>query len=622
MSGERRAALAAFAVALLARLLHLLSFRELAYYRLPFGDSRSFAEEASRILELGPFAGELPYFQGPLYPLLLALVQGIGLPLAATYWIQMVTGALTVGLAALLAGRLAGARAALLAGILLALHDASIFFDGDLLAASPVATLSVLGLLLLTHGHLVPAGIALGLAVWGRPNLIVPVTLVIGLLAWRPGSVGLALDPGASGGPRSTPTRRAWVALALAAGLVVALPVARNLVVSGEPVLATGGGVNAYIGNHVGATGTFRIPPESGLANDLDLERISRQVASAAEGRELSPGESSSWWFRRTLRDVGEEPGAAVARVGRKALLVLSGREIPNHLDLDVMRSFSTPLRLMPVRSWLLLPLGIAGLVLLARTGRPMPAVWGLGVLVSVLPFFVATRFRMPAMPILAVGAGILIDRLGQVIRDRAKARTLTVPLVAGGVAMVVAWLPLLPPSDRTAAYVNLGALHAELGEPLEAEAAFREALARSPGDPRARTNLAILALDRNDPAEAFRLLDEAVRIAPGDFNAWSLRGIALGGMGRFDDGLASAERAVELHPGSESLRQNLAALWQDYVVHCQGVLAEAGFSPPTSAAERARQAAFLRDRGLLRAADRLLPRSGSTPATPPPDAP
>jgi len=604
MSAVRRAALAAFVIALLARLLHLRAFRELAYYRLPFGDSRSFAEEARRILELGPWAGELPYFQGPLYPLLLAVIQGTGLPLEATYWIQAVTGAITVALAALLAGRLAGARAALVTGILLALHDASIFFDLDLLAASPVATLSILGLLLVASGRWALAGVALGLAVWGRPNLLLPVTLVVGLAAWRPRS--LLAD--------AVPPRRGWIALAVTAGLVVALPVARNLAVSGEPVLATGGGVNAYIGNHVGATGTFRIPPESGLANDLDLERISRQVASAAEGRELSPGESSTWWLRRTLDDVRQEPGTALARVGRKALLLLSGREIPNHLDLDVLRGFSPPLRLMPVRSWLLVPLGIAGLVLLARRGHPLPAVWVVGVLVSVLPFFVTSRFRMPAMPVLAVGAGLLVDAAWTLARDRDRRRALGVPLVAGALALAVGLLPLMAPPDRTAAYVNLGALHAELGEPFEAEAAFREALARSPGDPRARTNLAVLALDRNDPREAVRLLDEAVRIAPGDFNAWSLRGVALGQVGRWDDALASAERAVELHPGAEGSRQNLAALWQDYVVHCQEVLAKAGFSPPTSAADRAAQAAFLRERGLVRAAERLLPGSGASP--------
>ena len=77
-----------FIIALLLRVLHLVSFSGLAYYRLPFGDARSFATEAERILASGIASGDLPYFQGPLYPIFLAIVRGVGLPLTGAYWIQ------------------------------------------------------------------------------------------------------------------------------------------------------------------------------------------------------------------------------------------------------------------------------------------------------------------------------------------------------------------------------------------------------------------------------------------------------------------------------------------------------------------------------------------------------
>jgi Flp pilus assembly protein TadD len=107
-----------------------------------------------------------------------------------------------------------------------------------------------------------------------------------------------------------------------------------------------------------------------------------------------------------------------------------------------------------------------------------------------------------------------------------------------------------------------------------------------------------------------------ALRHDPRSSSTWSLRAVVLGRLARWDDAIASAEHAVELDPGSEGARTNLTTLWRDYLAHCRELLEEAGFAAPATASDRARQAAFLREAGLIRAAEQLLPRSG-LPAPP-----
>lgn len=592
------------AVALAVRLAHLAAFDDLAFHRLPFGDSLTYVEEAARLVADGPLGADQPYFQGPLYPLWLAAFRLAGAPLAAVYVAQCLTGTLTVVLVMMVARRLLSTRAALIAGALFALYDAAVFFDVDLLAASLVTTLVMLGLALFpqpTAGSpsrrarlsACLAGAALALAVWGRPNLALPV---VALLAW-------ALIRG--GYPRAT-----RLALVVSTGVVLLLPMGRNLAASGEPVfIASGGGVNFYIGNHTGATGTFAVPPESGLSNDRRIDVISRGIAARETGREVSAAGASSYWFRRGLAELAADPAAALVLYGRKILLLFNRREIPNHLELDFLRSYSPALAWLPVRAWLLIPLAIGGAILLGgrRALQPL-TVFALFGAISVLPFFVTARYRLPLMPIAAVLAGGLIDAALSLRVARAReAPPRWRPVIAGGaIALCLCFLPLLPPSDHVAAHVNLGALHADLGELDEAQRELERALSADPGDPRALENLGALALRQDDPASALGWLERAVSVDPRAFSAWNLRGVALAKSGRFDEALASIERALAIFPESSDAEANLAATWRAYLAHCLERARQAGVSEAYDQASVDRLVDFLQSLGYARAAARI----------------
>ncbi len=596
--------LVVFLAALLARLAHLWAFTALAFYRLPFGDAATFAREAAGFLGGGLFTRGDPFFQGPLYPLVLAAIGLASLPVTGMYWLQVVIGSVTAVMVARIARHLVRLPwAGLVAGLAYAFYDAAIFFDADLLAVSLVTCLAATALALTTRAltapeeavgraRVVAIGVLFALSAWGRPNLVLPVVLVVGWLVFR------APWPGA---------RRRL--LALSALTVLLMPLVRNTIVSGDPVfIASSGGVNFFIGNHSGATGTFRIPPGSGLANDTELDRISRAVASRMEGRPLSAAETSRYWFRRGLDALTADPIAAARLVGRKLVLCLNAAEIPNHLDLTFVREYSPALRFAPVRAWMLLALGAAGMWLLrGYRGATALQLFAAGNVLSILPFFVTARFRLPMMPVFAAFAGSLaVCVVHAALRRTIPARDWGLTAGVGVAVTALSLATRLPAASHAVAHVNLGALHAELGQTERARREFEAALALEPRDVRALENLAVLDVRAGRHEAALERVDAALTGVPESFRLHNLRGIALGELGRYDEALDAFDAALARFPGWPEARRNIELTWSHYLAHVRRLGREAGLPDPIDPESKGRWVSFLEGRGFRRAAERF----------------
>lgn len=374
------------------------------------------------------------YPAAPLYIYFLgaALAAGGGSLLAARV-VQILLGALAVWLMGDTARRVFGPAAALPAALLAALCGPFAFNEILILQSALDPVLTALALWSLARALEVPqarpwlmAGIAWAALAVNRPNALPFVAVLALALAWS----------------RRRQAIRPVAALAAGAAIVIAPVALRNLVVTGELVLvAAHGGFNFFVGNNPEADGTYR-SVEGVTPSSVRQQADARVVAEAALGRTLSDGEVSSYFYRRAFHWIASSPADAAALALRKIRYVLSAGEISLNYSYAYYRGDeATLLRGMPVAAWLLLPLGLVGLLACRHGGEYW--IWAGFVPVyalSVAVFFVSERYRMPLLVPLGMAAGALLGQLVAFARTGAWARSARVVAVTVLVAVATSW--------------------------------------------------------------------------------------------------------------------------------------------------------------------------------------
>lgn len=340
-----------------------------------------------------------------------------------TYWprvVQLLGGA--VGCVAIYAAgsRLFDRRVGLIAGLAAALYAPLIAHDGIYLSECLVVLLNAAALAVLLRARddgrgwlWALGGILIGLSAITRPNVLLWLPWVV---AW----VVLDRAPG-------TPARRAWAraaVVAAGAGLLLALIVARNYRVSGDPVLVmSDGGIVFYIANNRLDQGPSYIWPRSEALFELGqldpTHRIARETASRILGRELTHSESSRFWMQQGLEFIRAEPMRYLWLTWRKFVYYWRDYEVPDTMAQHVaIRS----LRALPLLTFgMVAPLGVLGMALGLRRWRRHLLLYGLiaTYLVTALAFGVESRYRLPMMPALLPLAGFAAFELARAARER-----------------------------------------------------------------------------------------------------------------------------------------------------------------------------------------------------------
>ena len=579
----------------------------------PYGDSDSgvYARLAERIAHgdlLLRGEGPVPFFVSPLYAYFLAAT-GVSFPAARV--VQILLGTAAVALVFLTARRLFGERAALVAGVLVALTGVVTFHEILILQAALDPFLTALALFLLasalTHGRIsskvngavgagrwLATGAAFGLLALNRPNALLCVAAV---------AAALFLFPF-----KENSLRRAWIAAAFVGGTAVTIApfTLRNLLVSHEFVLISShGGLNFLVGNGPEANGVYRAIP--GITPDIGGQaRDSKKVAEAAEGRSLSSREVSEFFAKKAWSWIRESPGAAFSLFLRKIRFFLSGDEAPLNFSFPWYRDRSVALRLLAVGPGLLVPLAGAGFVLafLGSTGTNRRALLVFSAFVpayvfAVAAFFVATRYRLPLLVALPPLAGAALARLPEA--RRAKDGRLGLAAAAAAVLAVVSLWPTGlwdGAADEEMHLVLWEIERGDAGAMRHAETAAREhpdpalvwlrvarsfetagksddaitALSRSYGIDASRPDVATLLsslLEKRgvarttsgDAAGGRSDLEDAVRVDAANAPARLNLAVACAMAGETDRARALAREALALQPGYEKAEQLLKAL-------------------------------------------------------------
>lgn len=397
----RRTLLVIAVIALLVRVVYVLL--ALRHYT-PTTDDSHYNDIARKISEGRGFASQFPYlwmhptaFRPPLYPLLLGgLYTVFGVHVGVAQVLNVLLGTGVVVLTAMLAYRLAGRTAALVAAGVATVHPNLLAGDGVILTEPLALLLMLAALLTLDRGRYVWAGVLAGLLVLTRPSaqLYVPVLalylLISGArrLGWRAGW---------------KTALRAAVVFGLAAVVTVLPWVIRNQIQFGKPVIVTSNGFNM-------AAIWSPIAIQSGGFVDPIFDNRFRDITRIYQLKNTDEADLDATLRREGLKGIRQNPRRVPGKLWQNVryYLDVSWRANDNPERRDG-RNLSFRHATLPY-VWLVEIVGAVGLVLVRRRR--------LGVLVLITGAYMTVvsivtvsppRLRAPLDVLLCVGVGVVV---------------------------------------------------------------------------------------------------------------------------------------------------------------------------------------------------------------------
>ncbi len=543
------AALGALAVAL--RWWHVGRMAASPYFSEPVMDPGFHADWARKFAAGEPFL-EGPFFRAPLYPWFLGSLYRV---FGDFYGPRLVQGALgggTTVLVYLLARQLFGRLAAAVAGALAATYWVLIYFDGELLIPALYVPLLLGGLLACVRWgqgagtrSLLAGGLALGLAAIARPNVLLFLPLLALWCAYRGGRLNL----------------RAGLLFGLAV-LAPILPISiTNRVAGGEWVLISSqAGVNLWIGNNPASDGSTAIVPGT-PGGWWEGFHASRQLAETEAGRELSDGEISRHYTGKALDWAASDPGAFLRHLAWKLRLFWTDWELGNNQEIRFFALRFNPLVRLSVPFSVLAGLGLVGMVLAARKQRwaSFP-LWGFALVytLSVVVFFVCSRFRVPVLPALMIFAGHTCALAFAALRERRLAKMASVLLPALAIGLLTRVLPGALVASDANGFGQLALAEQRAGRHVEALELFEAGLGADPNHRYLRAWMAQSLLEVGESGRALRLCEETLVDYPDQPEALDVWLEAKYRQQDFGSMVRQARGVLERTPGLAQVRYQL----------------------------------------------------------------
>lgn len=464
-----------FAVAFAIRLIHLNSYTSYPAFDLPLGGHAAYVKTALKIISGDIYGGrEIFYDNSPIYSYILAGIFKIfGIDFYAVRFFQIIIGSINCYLIGLIARHYFGIRAGLISGGIASIYGPLIFYDAEIIVLPWVVFFCLVSMVIIIRNRLGTwprtclAGLLLGAAIMGRPNLILFPALLALYFIFGKSHLRAALRI------------RSYAWLLVGVIIIPGLFMARNYAVSREIFfLNPSGGPNFYFGHHKGASPIFSENLNFGGAILLKY----REKAEADLKRSLSPKEASDYWYKKGLRFIIENPGEELKLMLKKTLFFLNDTEMPTYFNYYFNRDYSVVLKNWVLTFGLIFPLSMLGFVSTLRRGRELMVLhlFFLTSFLSVLIIFVISRLRIPAIPVFIVFAGVGILTVIEWCKD-AKFK----PLVLAGLFMApLYWMTFTPLAHLNYAdpHNHLGAVYWHKGKIPEAERSFLKALELNQG--------------------------------------------------------------------------------------------------------------------------------------------
>ncbi len=560
-----------FLASFLIRMVHLFGLESMPTFNDPTMDEGYHMELVRQINSAEGYPDE-PYFRAPLYPYLLAFLFKItGNSFFAVRVVQILLGSLVPVLLLLLGAKLFNRTIGLWAGWIAAFYPTLIYYDASLLITllEVLFSLATITLLVYSEGKsrwlLVASGIALGLGGIARPTILLfgPALLVWGWFVLKP-QFGL---------------KQAATSIAIVgfSSLLIVLPVTiRNYVVADDLVtISWQGGYNFYVGNNSQADGwSARVEGIDASWRGGYLQSIA--IAEKDLGRKLKASEVSDYWADKTWAEIAADPGRYFSLLVKKTRLLFNGYEIPNNQDEYLPNEFSSVMNLLLHRGslyfpfGLLAPLGLIGIILSLREWRTylLPHLFFGAFSLSLIAFFVCSRFRQPLVPILILFAVFCVWKL------MGYWKTGQFKVIA---ICAITFLALAIESNHNLINLNMATVEAENRDLLGnaylrkgkldlATAEYQKAVAADPGYGRGYNNIGTVLSRQRRYSEAEHYFTRAIQLDNRLPEPYVNLSICYSETKKFDSAVTVLESARQKFPTSAPVHYYLSMAYVDVV--------------------------------------------------------
>lgn len=535
-----------FLLAASVRGAYLVDSRYNPTFYAPIVDSLRYDQIARGLVE-GRGMSEEFFWQPVFYPLFLSFVYLLsGSSILAVKVVQVVVGGLTAVLAYRTGERIFGRVAGVIAGVVVSFYMPLVFLEGELLAAGWAAFWSVALILLFLKVKEEPKiwvcvllGLCGALSIMTRPEF---------LPFFAAGCVWLLF----SGLRNKIPAGKAALTMLMVAGgfLLAAWPVARICyrVTGRAAILPLTGGINLYIGNNPNYEQTIMIRPGAGWRklSELPIRNGVRDFYKQDE-----------WFLSRTRDYIFNNPAGFIKGLCHKAVQFISSREIPRNLDIYLFRKWSN---LLAVGVWktgtfgfpfgVLLPMAVCGAVYWRKIPTP---VWLFILLypAAVILVFVASRYRVPAIPVISILAAGGCAGAVALLRGREWKR-LTVFVIAGVAATAVGMAGEFPEEKfdyEPELYFSVAQSLDRHGRTEEAIGAYRKAIELKGDYAEAYNNLGNVYLRQERYEQAEEQYVSAIKADPKNAVSQLNLGACREKQGRINEAVECYRKAIAIDP-------------------------------------------------------------------------
>jgi len=494
--------------------------------------------------------GKEAFWGLPLYPYFLGLIYFLfGPNVYIARFIQFLIGSINCVLLYFIGKKIFNKPIGVIAGLLLSLYSASIFYEGFLVSSAISMFLTCCLILLIlsfdqnpNYKKSVFLGITLGLAALATPSIFL---FMLFFILW---------------GLRNL--KHTLVAVFLCTA-VIGLVTIRNYILEKDFIPITAhNGINFYAGNNPDSKGTFSLPYYLGT-DPITIKQNSKAIAEKYMKKKLKPSQASRFWFQKGITFIKENPASYAGLLLKRFALFWNYYEISDLCDITFFKRFAPILKLPFVNYAVISIFSILGIFLSFKNKKRnyiLLQLFILSALISLMLYFINTRYRLPAVPVLILFASYGMYTIYRLLLEK-KRKALLYCVIGLAISYFFVTLRLIRASPENS-YNNLGNIYMCKEMYNEALEEFKKAAELNPDYPAIHNNLGMLYRKLGRFDDAIRECKIAIDLLPDYANAHNNLGILYKKVGRFDDAIREYKIAAEINPGLTNPYYNLGLLY------------------------------------------------------------